>query len=69
MRDSIRNDINKYPTAEYLLKHKDAVKLCVDFLINWGNKDLTHEDIKYICSEFEKKCYVRSNTWIEKEEK
>ena len=55
--------INRYPASNHMLKHKDAVKLCINFLQNWGEYLLTQSDIEYICNEYKKKCYIGSEKW------
>ena len=55
--------INSYPTKDYMLKHKDAVKICIFFLQDWGGLSLTKSDLEFICSEFKHKCYIGSDKW------
>ena len=63
MTDAQKKYIKHYDTANYLLKHKDAVEICVEFLIDEG----VEVDLDYlglICSEFEQKCYIGSDKWL-----
>lgn len=63
MTDVHKKYIRQYDTADYLLKHKDAVEICVEFLIREG-AEIDLEYLELICSEFEQKCYIGSDKWI-----
>ena len=58
--------IRSYPSADCLLKHKDAVTLCVQFLISEGVEvDTNYLDT--ICQFYENRCYIGSKNWLGKE--
>ena len=63
MTDAQKRLIKKYPTANYMLKHKDAVMVCLDLLQKWLEKEISLQDLEYICGEFEQKCYIGSDKW------
>lgn len=59
MNDEQRKQIKNYPSSELMIKHKDAVRICVEMLEEYT--DIKSEDIEWICSEFEQKCLVGQN--------
>ena len=56
MNDEQRKQINNYQSSDNVIKHKDAVRICVEMLEEYT--DIKSEDIEWICSEFEQKCLV-----------
>ena len=61
MKKSQRKYANEHPSGDYLLKCKDAVKICVGILEDFTEID--ESDIDWIYDLFEKKCYANSNRW------
>ena len=61
MKKSHCNYVNNYPTADFFIKHKDAVKVCVNILEDYI--DIDEVDLDWICAEFRQKCFVNSDKW------
>ena len=55
--------LKNYPTADYLLKHKDAVGLCLQILKAHGI-EVEQKELQEICGQYGSKCYIRSKSWI-----
>ena len=63
MTESQFKQTNDCPAADYLLKHKDAVRLCIKYIAKWGNYECDMNDVNILCKAFAEKCYVGSDKW------
>lgn len=63
MTEAQKKYIWKHPSANYLLKHKDAVAYCVE-LLSLKGIEVDHKELETICREIENRCYIGSNGWI-----
>lgn len=66
MTEVQKKQIYDKPCAEHLLMFRDAVRVCLDIL-RTHNIEIRSDELDDICEKFKDNCYIKSNTWFERD--